>query len=200
VFNRFCTVACGPVAEHTITVDFDDGAQRIFRRIITQPIRSWKAQPPAPPTPTTNRPRAHERSGHRSDGAVCGSAPSASRVLRIADATACGGPGPWSLYQPCGRINHGQATACPTTRRPSSPRTRTTVNHNPHTFPSPNVKHHPGLKRQASGETRQNLERRRDRPCRDWPVVVCVVESRRGVGSVCCRGFFAHAVWTWHLR
>ena len=105
MFNRFCTVACGPVAEHTITVDFDDGAQRIFRRIITQPIRSWKAQPPAPPTPTTNRPRAHERSGHRSDGAVCGSAPSASRVLRIADATACGGPGPWSLYRPCGRIN-----------------------------------------------------------------------------------------------
>jgi hypothetical protein len=113
VFNRFCTVACGPVAEHTITVDFDDGAQRIFRRIITQPIRSWKAQPPAPPTPTTNRPRAHERSGHRSDGAVCGSAPSASRVLRIADATACGGPGPWSLCRPCARITTGQATACP---------------------------------------------------------------------------------------
>ena len=45
------------VAEHTITVDYDDGAQRTFRRTTTQPVRSWKAQHPRTPTahdqPTT---------------------------------------------------------------------------------------------------------------------------------------------------
>jgi transposase InsO family protein len=37
------------VAEHTITVDLDDGGQRTFRRTTTQPVRSHKAQRPAHP-------------------------------------------------------------------------------------------------------------------------------------------------------
>jgi hypothetical protein len=34
------------VAEHTITVDHPDGSQRTFRRTTTQPVRSYKTQPP----------------------------------------------------------------------------------------------------------------------------------------------------------
>jgi hypothetical protein len=37
------------VAEHTITVDHQDGAQRTFRRPTTQPVRSYKAQRPLTP-------------------------------------------------------------------------------------------------------------------------------------------------------
>ncbi|MGH3889722.1 MAG: hypothetical protein ACRDSZ_24700 [Pseudonocardiaceae bacterium] len=49
------TIVTVHVAEHTITVDFDDGAQRTFRRTTTQPIRSWKAQRPRTPQ-TDERP------------------------------------------------------------------------------------------------------------------------------------------------
>lgn len=45
------TTVTAHVAEHTITVDFDDGAQRTFRRTTTQPVRSWKAQHPRTPKP-----------------------------------------------------------------------------------------------------------------------------------------------------
>jgi transposase InsO family protein len=34
------------VAEHTLTVDYDDGGRRTFRRTTSQPVRSWKAQHP----------------------------------------------------------------------------------------------------------------------------------------------------------
>ena len=44
------TVVTVHVAEHTITVDHDDGAQRTFRRTTTQPVRSYKAQHPRTPT------------------------------------------------------------------------------------------------------------------------------------------------------
>ncbi|MDQ4092150.1 MAG: IS481 family transposase [Actinomycetota bacterium] len=37
------------VAQHTITVDFPDGAQRTFSRTSTQPVRSWKAHRPRIP-------------------------------------------------------------------------------------------------------------------------------------------------------
>jgi hypothetical protein len=40
------TIVTVHVAEHTITVDFPDGAQRTFTRTTTQPVRSWKAQRP----------------------------------------------------------------------------------------------------------------------------------------------------------
>lgn len=43
------TVVTVHVAEHTITVDLGDGAQRTFRRTTTQPVRSWKAQHPRTP-------------------------------------------------------------------------------------------------------------------------------------------------------
>jgi transposase InsO family protein len=43
------TVVTVHVAEHTITVDLDDGGQRTFRRTTTQPVRSHKAQRPAHP-------------------------------------------------------------------------------------------------------------------------------------------------------
>jgi transposase InsO family protein len=43
------TVVTVHVAEHTITVDHDDGAQRTFRRTTTQPVRSYKAQHPRTP-------------------------------------------------------------------------------------------------------------------------------------------------------
>jgi transposase InsO family protein len=43
------TVVTVHVAEHTITVDFPDGAQRTFTRTTTQPVRSWKAQRPRTP-------------------------------------------------------------------------------------------------------------------------------------------------------
>jgi len=51
------TVVTVHVAEHTITVDFDDGAQRIFRRTTTHPVRSYKAQRPRTPH-TDDRPAA----------------------------------------------------------------------------------------------------------------------------------------------
>jgi hypothetical protein len=41
------TVVTVHVAEHTITVEFPDGAQRTFTR--TKPVRSWKAQHPRTP-------------------------------------------------------------------------------------------------------------------------------------------------------
>jgi hypothetical protein len=104
----------------------------------------------------TNRQRAHDPPAHhRSGGAVCGSAPPASRVLRIAGATASGGPGPRSLYRPCARITTEQVTTCPDPRaarahpEPGQPWTT-----QPPTFSSPNVNHHLGLKRQVSGGTR----------------------------------------------
>lgn len=62
---------------------------------------------------TNRRPEHDTPAHHRSGGAVYGPAPPASRVLRIADATACGGPGPWSLYRPCGRITHGAGHRLP---------------------------------------------------------------------------------------
>jgi hypothetical protein len=34
------------VAEHTLTVEHADGAQRTFRRTTDFPVRSWKAQHP----------------------------------------------------------------------------------------------------------------------------------------------------------
>jgi hypothetical protein len=34
------------VAEHTITIDLDDGGQRTFRRTTTHPVRNHKAQKP----------------------------------------------------------------------------------------------------------------------------------------------------------
>ncbi|MDQ4033673.1 MAG: IS481 family transposase [Actinomycetota bacterium] len=40
------TVVTVHVAEHTITVEFPDGAQRTFTRTTTQPVRSYKAQRP----------------------------------------------------------------------------------------------------------------------------------------------------------
>lgn len=40
------TVVTAHVAEHTITIDLDDGGRRTFRRTTTQPVRSWKAQRP----------------------------------------------------------------------------------------------------------------------------------------------------------
>ncbi len=43
------TVVTVHVAEHTITVDLDDGTRRTFRRTTTQPVRSHKAQRPAHP-------------------------------------------------------------------------------------------------------------------------------------------------------
>jgi hypothetical protein len=33
------------VAERTLTVDYDDGGRRTFRRTTSQPVRSWKATP-----------------------------------------------------------------------------------------------------------------------------------------------------------
>jgi hypothetical protein len=99
------------VAEHTMTVEFPDGAQRTFTAPPLSPSAAGRPTDPAHPTPMTNRPRAHDPPGHhRPSGAVCRPAPPASRVLRIADATASGGPGPWSHYRPCARINQGQAT------------------------------------------------------------------------------------------
>jgi transposase InsO family protein len=44
------TVVTVHVAEHTITVDLDDGGQRTFRRTTTQPVRSWKAHKPRKPS------------------------------------------------------------------------------------------------------------------------------------------------------
>jgi transposase InsO family protein len=41
------TVVTVHVAEHTITVELDNGARRTFRRTTTQPVRSHKAQRPA---------------------------------------------------------------------------------------------------------------------------------------------------------
>jgi hypothetical protein len=112
------------VAERTLTVEFPDGAQRTFTRTSTKPVRSYKAHRPRTPTPRTNRRPAHDTPGHhRSGGAVSGPAPPTSRVLRIADVTTSGGPGPRSLYRPCGPITTGQATTCSDpTRRLSSPR------------------------------------------------------------------------------
>jgi transposase InsO family protein len=43
------TVVTVHVAEHTITVELDDGTRRTFRRTTTQPVRSHKAQRPAHP-------------------------------------------------------------------------------------------------------------------------------------------------------
>lgn len=43
------TVVTVHVAEHTITVELDDSAQRTFRRTTTQPVRSYKAQHPRTP-------------------------------------------------------------------------------------------------------------------------------------------------------
>lgn len=44
------TVVTAHVAEHTITIDFDDGGRRTFRRTTDQPVRSWKAQKPRTPS------------------------------------------------------------------------------------------------------------------------------------------------------
>jgi hypothetical protein len=69
-------------------------------------------------------------------GGVSGPGPFSFRVLCIADATACGDPGPSSLCRPCGKNTIGQITACPNrTRRPSSYQLRTTVNPQPPAFP-----------------------------------------------------------------
>jgi transposase InsO family protein len=43
------TVLTVHVAEHTLTVELDDGGHRTFRRTTTQPIRSYKAQRPSTP-------------------------------------------------------------------------------------------------------------------------------------------------------
>ncbi len=43
------TVVTVHVAEHTITVELDDGTRRTFRRTTTQPVRSHKAQRPVHP-------------------------------------------------------------------------------------------------------------------------------------------------------
>ena len=51
----------------------------------------------------------------RARAALYGPVPPASRVLRIGCATACGRPGPGSLYRPWGR-RIGQAGACPMVR------------------------------------------------------------------------------------
>ena len=40
------TIVTVHVAEHTITIDLAAGDHRTFRRITTQPVRSWKAQKP----------------------------------------------------------------------------------------------------------------------------------------------------------
>jgi transposase InsO family protein len=49
------TVVTVHVAEHTITVELDNGTRRTFRRTTTQPLRSHKAQRPAHPNqPTTD--------------------------------------------------------------------------------------------------------------------------------------------------
>jgi hypothetical protein len=51
------TIVTVHVAEHTITVEFADGAQRTFTRTTTKPVRSWKAQHPRTPH-TDNQPAA----------------------------------------------------------------------------------------------------------------------------------------------
>lgn len=67
----------------------------------------------------TNPRPAHDTPGHhRSGGAVSEPAPPASRVLRIANATAYGDPGPWSLCRPCGRITHGAGHRLPQPHAP----------------------------------------------------------------------------------
>jgi hypothetical protein len=43
------TVVTVHVAEHTMTVEFPDGAQRTFTRTTTRPIRRWKAHRPRIP-------------------------------------------------------------------------------------------------------------------------------------------------------
>jgi hypothetical protein len=43
------TVVTVHVAEHTMTVEFPDGAQRTFTRTTTRPIRRWKAHRPRTP-------------------------------------------------------------------------------------------------------------------------------------------------------
>ncbi|MGH3515679.1 MAG: hypothetical protein ACRDRB_25950 [Pseudonocardiaceae bacterium] len=43
------TIVTVCVAEHTITVDLGDGAQRTFRRTTTHPVRSYKAKHPRTP-------------------------------------------------------------------------------------------------------------------------------------------------------
>ncbi|MFY9808701.1 MAG: IS481 family transposase [Pseudonocardiaceae bacterium] len=45
------TVVTVHVAEHTITVELDDGPRRTFRRTTTQPVRNHKAQRPVHPNP-----------------------------------------------------------------------------------------------------------------------------------------------------
>lgn len=61
-------------------------------------------------TPRRARPRARRVS---SGGTVSGSAPSASRVLRIADATASGGSGPWGLRLTLRQDHHGAGHRLP---------------------------------------------------------------------------------------
>jgi hypothetical protein len=48
------TVVTVHVAEHTLTVDFPDGAHRTFTRTTNQPVRRWKAHRPQ----TNNQPAA----------------------------------------------------------------------------------------------------------------------------------------------
>lgn len=46
------------VADHTITVELDDGGHRTFRRTTTDPVRNHKAQKPPPTTPQAPRRQA----------------------------------------------------------------------------------------------------------------------------------------------
>ncbi|HZA18443.1 MAG TPA: hypothetical protein VE645_16400 [Pseudonocardiaceae bacterium] len=48
------------VAEHTMTVEFPDGAQRTFTAPPLSPSAAGRPTDPAHPTPMTNRPRAHD--------------------------------------------------------------------------------------------------------------------------------------------
>jgi hypothetical protein len=109
------------VAEHTITVDLDDGGQRTFRRTTTQPVAATR--PNARHTPTNpSQAWGDHRGHHRWSGAAYGSTPPAPRVLRIADATALRAAlDPGAFCRPL-RQDQRQATARPLpTRHPSSP-------------------------------------------------------------------------------
>ena len=99
------TVVTVHVAEHTLTVDLDDGDSEPSAG--PPPNRSAATRPntPAHPNPPS-RAWSDHRGHHRWGGAAYGSTPPAPRVLRIADATALRPAlDPEASVDPCGRIN-----------------------------------------------------------------------------------------------
>ena len=152
------TVLTVQVAEHTLTVDLHDGARRTFRRTTTQPVRSWKAQ----------RPREHARP------AVVATARPARTTGRPLQPQGCCASLRDRLRRPLTleplptlrQTPSGKATACPSPRAARAHHRRRARGP---TFPSPNVKHHLGQERQASGGTRRSRRvgaiRPRATPC-----------------------------------